>query len=88
MEQESSQVLRRASQEGEKTLGQPEMREIEMVATQQDRETKLEREMRALGLQLGGYEMGGFMRIVSSVGAAHYERILARKRQQITEVRP
>ena len=65
--------------------------ETEMAATQeafeQSREAKLEREMRALGLQVGGYEMGGFMRIVSRVGAAHYERILARKRQQIAEVR-
>ena len=56
-------------------------------AFEQCREAKLTREMRALGLQLGGYEIGGFMRIVSSDGSAHYERILARKRQQNAEVR-
>ena len=53
----------------------------------QEREAKLNREMRALGLQLGGYEIGGFMRMVSRDGAAHYERILARKRQHNAEVR-
>ena len=51
-------------------------------------DAKLKREMRALGLQLGGYEVGGFMRIVSRDGAAHYQRILARKRQPNAEVRP
>lgn len=48
-------------------------------------EAKLNREMRALGLQLGGYEIGGFMRIVSRNGAAHYQRVLARKRRHNVE---
>lgn len=44
---------------------------------------KLEREMRALGIQLGGYEFYGSMRIYSSVGKDHYERVLARKSQML-----
>jgi hypothetical protein len=45
--------------------------------------TKLEREMRALGMQLGGYEFYGSMRIYSSDGKAHYERVMARKSQML-----